>query len=262
MNSNHFNPKLSYARKLRRLKENISDLEDALQTLESLPFKTVQNLWRTIAEKDLPKKSEKTKSISKGSYKQCLKKTLQGFLVRIGGCRASSFKWGKRLSKKRETSTTRLFLWKSSWWGSWRKSGSYARDSKNEQWLLPYEYLLITNSNSLKIEISRKLIALPKAQTDRQATRMSPAPVLCTPPTSQSLLASFTPGSFRISLYSKLEAFPRPLGLFECRYVPIFFGLPLASILLALFACDLLFPWFPCKPWALGDSFHAGQLAD
>lgn len=51
--------------------------------LESLPLKAVQGYWRTIAQKDLPQKNDKNKPINKGPYKQCLKKTIQAFLVFI-----------------------------------------------------------------------------------------------------------------------------------------------------------------------------------
>jgi hypothetical protein len=83
MNINHFDPRVSYPAKISRLNQNIRELEEACYILETLPIKMVQGFWRTIASKDLPQKVDKNKPINKGPYKQCLRKTLQAFLVSL-----------------------------------------------------------------------------------------------------------------------------------------------------------------------------------
>ena len=81
MNSNHFDPKLIYSHKLRRLKKNIESLEEAEAILEELPLKVVQTYWRRIATTELPKRTEKSSSSHKGHFKQCIKRTILSFLV-------------------------------------------------------------------------------------------------------------------------------------------------------------------------------------
>ena len=83
MNNNHYDPKVIYPHKIKRIKRNIACLAEAVSILEGLPLKIVQAQWKRVAEKDLPQKSNKNKPINKGLFKQCVKKTVQAFIVSI-----------------------------------------------------------------------------------------------------------------------------------------------------------------------------------
>jgi hypothetical protein len=81
MNANHFDHKLVYTRKVQRLRELIADLEEAEKTMAELPEDIVQTFWLKFAGRDIPERTGKSKSISKGPFKKSLKKTLQALIV-------------------------------------------------------------------------------------------------------------------------------------------------------------------------------------
>lgn len=83
MNSNHFDPKLVYTSKCRRIESILNDLHEADQILKELPEDIVQAIWLRVAAERLPEKTNKGKTANKGIYKRSLKKTLQCLIVFI-----------------------------------------------------------------------------------------------------------------------------------------------------------------------------------
>ena len=107
MNSNHFNPQLTYQQKVKRISTILADLQSADDILRELPEDAVQAIWVRVASHKLPPKSIKSKVTNKGVFKRSMKKTLEALIVSMYRSRHNNSPSTKKHRKGSKKSTTK-----------------------------------------------------------------------------------------------------------------------------------------------------------